>query len=290
MTISRRTKAEFILLSLTVAWGSTFVLTKFILNEISVFLYLFIRFFIATILFGIITYKSIKSLSVQAFVSGSILGLLLYAGFVLQTYGLTITTASKSAFITGLMVVFAPLLQIIIQKKLPGIGNILGIVLVIVGLYLLTSPNGEGLNLGDIMTVGCALTFGLYIVLLDEYGKKHNPVHLTLMQFLITSIGAIPLLFYEQFVFNLSYISIGILLYLILVPTILALFLQAKYQKDTTPSRSAIIFSLEPPFAAFFAFIFINESLSSVGIIGALLIFSGVLVSELYDKPIIKAN
>lgn len=287
MKLTRRTQAELILLALTIAWGSTFALTKYLFEYVSVFLYLFIRFFLATIFFGFFYRKDLKQLRSTSLLGGSVLGILLYAGFVTQTFGLSITTASKSAFITGLMVLFAPFFQYVLQRKKPSLANVIGMWIVIIGLYLLTSPKSEGLNWGDALTLVCAITFGVYIVLIDKYTKQHSPVHITFLQFIVTSVLTAPLIIVEKHYIECSMYLILIILYLTIVPTILALFLQAKYQKDTTPARSAIIYSLEPVLATGFAYVLLGEKLSISGMVGGGLIVVGVLISELMDrKPV----
>lgn len=294
MNLSSRTRAELILLLLTVGWGSTFALTKFVFEDSSVFVYLFLRFSLAAVFFAVLFGKRLKQLSFSSFVAGGILGFLLFVGFVLQTAGLQWTTASKSAFITGLMVVATPFFQFFLQKRLPHRGNIIAIFFVIVGLYLLTSPEGTGLNYGDVLTLGCALSFGLYIVLLDSYSRTHSPIHLTFVQFVIVAALSIPLMFFEERRLHCTTMFGVLLFYLVAVPTVAALYLQAKYQKDTTPTRSAVIFSLEPFLASLFAFVLLGEQLGTIGIVGGILIVTGILISELagqtakdaeYPKP-----
>jgi drug/metabolite transporter (DMT)-like permease len=279
-----RTAAEMVLLGLTVIWGSTFALTKLILENASPFVYISIRFSIASAIFFLLFHKQIKNMRGGALFRGSVLGILLFFGFVLQTVGLKYTTASKSAFITGLTVIFVPLLQLVIQKRGTKKGNIIGILLVAAGLYFMTSPSGSGFNTGDSLTLLCAVLFGIYIVYLDEFSKVESPAYLTFLQLLVTAVlalCAIPFLETPFLSINHSFLwNIG---YLAVLPTIVALYLMAKYQKFSTPARSAIIYSMEPPMAAIFAFFFIGERLGSLEIMGGFLIFSGLVVSELSD-------
>jgi drug/metabolite transporter (DMT)-like permease len=137
--------------------------------------YVAVRFFVASILFSALFFRRIRTIPKDAIEKGLVLGVLLFAGFVLQTVGMKFTTASKSAFITGLMVVFTPIFQLIIERKAPKIGNCIGVVLVAVGLYLLTSPKGSEFNIGDALTLVCAVLFSIYTVYLSIYGKDHDP-------------------------------------------------------------------------------------------------------------------
>ena len=275
------------LLSITVVWGSTFVISKELLADISPFTYIALRFGIASLLFAALVFRSIRIMPRSAVIHGSILGFLLFAGFAAQTVGLQYTSASKSAFITGMMVVFTPVCQLLIERRPPKIGNVIGVVLVTAGLYLLTSPAGSEFNRGDGLTLICAITFGLYIVYLDIYGKQHDASHLTLVQFVSTFVlGTASALLFEQSRVNMTTGAATALGYLIIFPTIVALYVQARFQKDTTPTRSAIIFSIEPVLAAGFAYLLLNERIGGIGMVGGGLILTGLLVSELWDALI----
>ncbi len=284
MQLTSRTRAESYLFSLTIIWGSTFVLTKFILENASPFVYVAIRFFIASLLFIALFFQRLRTISKDGIAKGLILGVLLFLGFMLQTIGMKFTTASKSAFVTGLMVVFTPIFQLVIERKAPKTGNIIGVVIVAIGLYLLTSPKGSEFNIGDALTLVCAVLFSIYTVYLGIFGKEHDPAHLTFIQFASTTIlAAIAIPFLEIARLNLTFNFSLNLAYLAIMPTVVALYIMAKYQKYTTPTRSAIIYSMEPPIAAIFAFFIIGEQIGMIGVIGGMLILSGLIVSELSD-------
>ena len=283
--MSKRTRAEFFLLLVTFVWGSTFVVTKFILRDSGPFLYTSIRFLIATLIFGVIAFPRLKTIGKFSVVRGGILGFLLFIGFATQTVGLLCTSASKSAFITGMMVAFTPICQLVIERRPPKKGNLMGVALVIAGLYFLTSPKGSHFNLGDALTVICAVSFAVYIVLLDIFSQDCDASHLTFVQFVVTTLlSGLTFLFFEHFRLTLnSEFTVGVL-YLAVFATVIALFVQAKYQKDTTPTRSAVVFSAEPVIAAIAAYIVLGEHLGQYGILGAGIIMAGVLVSEFSDS------
>lgn len=280
--MSTRTKAELFLLSLTVIWGSTFVLSKYLLESISPLIYIAIRFAFATILFGVFFPRKAFAGPKSSWKKGGILGVLLFLGFASQTIGLQFTGASKSAFITGMMVVFTPICQLIIERRAPKIGNVIGVILVTLGLYFLTSPEGSEFNVGDGLNLFCAVTFALYIVYLDVFSKGSDAVHLTMAQFVTcTVLGFASALSFESVKLTPTVAGGLTLLYLIVFATVIALFVQNKYQKDTTPTRSAVIFSIEPVLAAGFAYLLLGEVLGALGVVGGTLIVGGVLVSEL---------
>ena len=280
--MTSRTRAELFLLSVTLIWGSTFALSKYLLDTISPLFYIGIRFSLALVIFTVLAYRRVIATTKAAFLKGGILGVLLFSGFAAQTIGLQYTGATKSAFITGMMVVFTPICQIIIERKAPKIGNIIGILLVTVGLYLLTSPAGSEFNFGDALNLFCAITFALYIVYLDVFSKGQDPVHLTIAQFVVCAVlGLTAAFLFEPVRFHPTTAAYGALLYLTVFATVIALFIQTRFQKDTTPTRSAVIFSIEPVLAAGIAYVVLGEVLGVPGMVGGALIVGGVLVSEL---------
>ena len=280
--MTSRTRAELFLLSITLIWGSTFALSKYLLDTISPLFYIGVRFSLALVIFTVLAYRRVRATTKDAFLKGGILGLLLFSGFTAQTIGLQYTGATKSAFITGMMVVFTPICQIVIERKAPKVGNIIGILIVTIGLYLLTSPTGSEFNLGDGLNLFCAVTFALYIVYLDVFSKGQDPVHLTIAQFVVCAVlGFAAAFLFEPVRFHPTTAAYGALLYLTIFATVIALFIQTRFQKDTTPTRSAVIFSIEPVLAAGIAYVVLGEVLGVPGIVGGALIVGGVLVSEL---------
>lgn len=270
---------------MTVIWGGTFPIVKVGMVDISPILLIAIRFVIVASLLAAFFWRRILPLRWETVMRGSILGLFLFLGFVAQNIGLTITTASKSAFITGMMVVFVPILQYVIERRPPRLGNLVGIVIVCVGLWLLTSPEGSALNAGDALTLVCAILFAMYIVYLDVVSQEMTALQLVFLQVASTAFFAVAaVLMFETPRLTLSPTSIGALMYLTFLATLLTTYGQTRYQKDTTPTRAAVIFSVEPVFAAAAAALILNEHVGATGMTGGALILCGVLVSELSDK------
>ena len=132
------------------------------------------------------------------------------------------------------------------------------------------------------MNLVCAVTFALYIVYLDVFSVGQDPVHLTIAQFVVCALlGFGSSVFFEHMRFHPTGGGVAVLMYLTIFATVIALFVQNRFQRDTTPTRSAVIFSIEPVLAAGFAYLLLGESLGVVGLIGGSLIVAGVLVSEL---------
>ena len=292
--------AEGALFSNTLIWGGTFVMIKSALAFISPMMFVSIRFLAASLLLLPFVYPLFKSISKKQLSEGFILGVFLYIGFAVQTIGLQYTTATKSAFITGTFVLFTPILQTIIEKRIPTLGNILGVLLVTVGIIFLSSKENslfsifselsEGFNFGDFLTLICAIFYAVYIVYLDKISANHNHRFLTFAQISVTGLLSIlsvivfSLFQIEQIKIVLNTEVVTAILYTTLFATILTTSLQTKFQQAVTPTRASIIFSMEPIFAALTAYFFINEKLSNFGIAGAAFIFIGILISELWPK------
>jgi drug/metabolite transporter (DMT)-like permease len=292
-------KGEAALLFTTVIWGGTFAIIKSALGSISPMMFLTFRFSIATIIFLPFVFGRLEKLDKESIKRGLILGFLYFGGFASQTLGLNYTSATKSAFITGTFVIFTPIFQIIIEKKLPTKGNIIGIILVAGGLIFLSSRGthfldvihelGTNFNIGDYLTLVCAVFYSLYIVYLDIVSKKIDTLSLVFMQIAVTAAGAIAgaMIFdatgIETVKFILNKDVIFAVIYTSILATILTTTLQTKFQKYTTPAKAGIIFSFEPIFASVVAFFLLSEKISNFGLIGCVFIFCGLLISEVMD-------
>jgi drug/metabolite transporter (DMT)-like permease len=283
--VSLKSRAELVLFGTTFIWGGTFTIVKLGMQEISPILLTSIRFTLAAAIITLLLYRTIFPLPRATLLRGGLLGLFLFIGFTTQNIGLTITTASKSAFITGTMVLFVPILQYLLERRSPRVGNVAGIGIVTVGLWLMTSPSGAGFNLGDLLTFGCAIAFAGYIVYLDMIAPTMHTSQVVFLQIVTTGVLSwITVAAFENPVFAMTGTSIGALLYLTLLATVLTTWLQSRFQKDTTPTRAVVIFSIEPVWASIIAAVAIGESLTGTGIAGGALILAGVLLSELSER------
>ncbi len=291
---------EAALVLMTILWGGTFVIVKESLNDISSMLFIAIRFGIASSILGfVLLIKKIK-VDRKAIFSGMLLGAFLFSGFFFQTLGLKLTSATKSGFITGTLIVFIPFVQILVEKKFPTKGALLGTALVFVGLLFLSSGGssitnflsdlGASFNVGDILTLICAVFFAVHVVYIDVLSPKHNYwILLTSQLSTVAVLGFAASLLFSGFsveaihVDFTKYLIFG-LLYTSLLATLLNIGLQTKFQKVVSPTKAGIIYSFEPIFAAIFAFFLLGEKISNFGLLGCVLIFLGLIVAELFDS------
>ncbi len=295
---------ESALLLNTIIWGGTFVIIKSALNDASPMLFLGVRFLIAFIILLPFVPKIFKGISKKTISGGVILGFLFFLGFATQTVGLKYTSATKSGFISGTFVVFIPFLQFIIEKRVPSKMNLVGVVFVFTGLIFLSSKGhnflnifseiGTNFNIGDVLTLICSVLFALYMVYLDKISRENPFMPLVILQIFVTGLSALIVSAFnftfnlEQIHFNLTSNLIFALLYTSILATVLTTTLQTKFQKVVTPTKAGIILSLEPIFTAIAAFFILGEKVSNFGFIGCILIFTGLLVTELLEKRMIK--
>lgn len=270
---------------MTLIWGGTFVSIKLALQSISPLLLMGFRFLTAFIFFLILNPVKLSGVKKSTLVKGLILGGMMFLGYGLQTVGLNYTSASRSGFITFFYALLTPFFQYLILKKRPLAANLAGLLIAFTGLMLITGGiQGGALNRGDIITLFSAASFSVYIVCLNLWSPAEDPGVLTVLQLLVTAVLA----FLSSPLFETPFLhsSPGLwahLLYLSLLGSVVAVYVMTRYQQAVTPTRAAILYSLEPVFSAFLAVLILRESFSLSQTGGALLIVTGVLLSEILE-------
>jgi drug/metabolite transporter (DMT)-like permease len=277
-------RADRYLLGITLIWGTTFSITKMVLADFSPALLQGLRFAVASVLVGIYARHDIRTTTARSFRDGCVLGALLGLGFLLQTAGLLETTASRSGFFTGTLVVFTPFVQFAVERRLPHPANVVGVLIVAAGLFVLTSPGGGAFGRGDALVLGCAVVFAFHVVYIDVFTRSGFRADMVFYQFAVTSLigfAAAPFFPYNLRRFDVEMFA-GVL-YLSVFASALALFVQNKFQRETTPTKAAIIYTMEPVFAAIFAALLLGEHLTATAGWGAAIIVTGLLVSEYFS-------
>ena len=266
-------RAELILLGITTIWGFTFPAMKVSLSYMSPILFLAYRFGIASSLMLLIFRRRV--LKKEAFLEGALLGITLFFGHGFQIVGLKYTSASNSAFITSLYVIFTPFIAYFLLGDILKRRDFLSLGIAMLGLYLISGAS-LNFNYGDLLTVLCALSFAFQIVLVQKFGEK-DYISLAFWQifwnFLFSSAYAA---FFEGIkIPNALSPWLGIL-YTGIFATVIAFTLQVKYQKETKAHKAALIYSSEPIFGHISAFLTIGEILSTRGYLGAMLILGAI--------------
>ncbi|MGQ9602021.1 MAG: DMT family transporter [Candidatus Bipolaricaulia bacterium] len=286
------------LLAVTIIWGWTFVLVKEGASELGPLTFLALRFALALIVLLILFWGRLRrgqaraglSLGRETLRAGLWIGLSLFFGYFFQTWGLLYTTATKSGFITGLSVVLVPLLSALaFGEPIPARGW-LGAGLAALGLGLILFGQGEAeatetglrLNLGDLLTLFCALSFALQVISIGRFVNPSNYPEILVIQigivFLLSLAGAFLL---ERPTLAISPKGWEAILITGFLATALAFFIQNRFQPLATATEAAIIFSAEPVFAGLFGYLLLGERLASLQLLGAAAILGGIVISQL---------
>ncbi|MFH1050974.1 MAG: DMT family transporter [bacterium] len=280
-------KAELLLFFVTFIWGGTFIFTKIGLNDTSPELYVAIRFSIALLISLLFFGRYLKGIKKTILIQGLVLGIIFGGGFVLQTEGLKLTTVTKSAFITGMSVVFTPFVFKLISKRQIQLWPKIGVVIAFIGLWMFTNPHIDSINTGDLITLISTFFWAFYIVLMDVFTKGKEDfketVQLVILQFIGTVTVALTLhlfLYRASFEINFSSNLLMSLAYNGILASFILTFIHTGFQRYTTPVKAALIFSLEPVVASIAAVFALNEIINGREYVGAIILFIGVMVSE----------
>jgi drug/metabolite transporter (DMT)-like permease len=171
------------------------------------------------------------------------------------------------------------------RKRALKVGNIVGVLCAAGGLYLLTSPAGASFNLGDALNLACAIFFAVFIVYLDTVPAETDKLQMTFIQFLVCgAAGMIVAIVAEDITVTYTAETLAGFLYLTIFATVITMWIQNRFQADTTPTRAAVIFAMEPVVAAVLAYFVRDEIIGTTGVIGGAVILAGLLLSEFSDE------
>ena len=280
--------ADLALAGIMAIWGSTFAVVRTLVGgsdgPVSPMLLVAVRMTLASVLLLCwLALRGERRFTRALWRDGLICAALLGAGFLLQIEGQHRTTASRSGFLTGLLVVFVPLLELLLFRKRPSAPAAAGIALAFTGMALLSGGGaaGQAQLLGDLLTVGCAVVFAGHIIALGRVAGRHPVLPLLLVQLAGTfAMAGVAGPFVERQHFTADPRAFAALLYLSVFATLLAFGVQTWAQRRLPPVRMALLSALEPAFAALWAAVLIGERLSRLELWGGALIVLGVAVGE----------
>lgn len=287
--MSRTLKAHLLLALITLIWGVTFVLVKAAIHFVTPMLFVAVRMALAAAALALIYRRHLRQITAAAVKNGAVVGLFLFLGYMFQTTGLRFTTPSKAAFLTGAAAVLVPVFLIAFWQAHIQRWRIVGILTALAGLFLMTVPAGRqavadfaNVNRGDILAAGCAVAFAFHIIFVGRVIPRFPYEQIAVLQVgfaaLFTAMS-MPLVERPHLQWNATVVAA--LLVTALLCTALAFTVQAWAQQFTPPSHTALIFTLEPVFAMITSYLVLGERLGLRAGAGALLIFSGVLISEM---------
>jgi drug/metabolite transporter (DMT)-like permease len=271
-------------------WGTTFVIVKQTIQTVPVHWFHTLRFLLGALALWLPLFAMGRGsvATRRALAAGTLMGVPLFGIFALQTTGLLTTTASKSAFITATSVLWVPLLTVMVLRKRMDTRAVLAGCIGLGGLYLLLMDRGwgsfrlEGLVIGDVYTLLCALCVAVHLLLTKRFSPQHDTLVLTAVQLTVVAVLSMGFSLAWDEPRRLDY-GVGIyvaIAFLGLVTSALNIWILTHMQRYSTPQRTAVIFLVEPLFAASTAWVVLGEALGAVQWIGALLILGGMVILE----------
>jgi drug/metabolite transporter (DMT)-like permease len=272
---------ELALVAVTAVWGATFVMVRDAVATIPPFTFIAYRFLAAAALLAVLRPRALAHRRPGMAAAGLVAGLALLAGYGFQTVGLQYTTASNAGFITGLAVVLTPLIGAMVLRERPGLGPALGAALAFLGLALLTLQRLE-VRRGDALVLGCAVAFAAHILLLGRFAPRYSSYQLAVVQ--LGTVGVLAL-GWAAVTGELAAPAGAQVWAALTVTAVLAsaagFLVQTRAQREVSPTKTAVILTMEPVFAGLFGFLLAGERLQARGWAGACCILAGMLVAEL---------
>lgn len=265
------------LVVVTAVWGVTFVQVKDAVAIYPLLAFLAVRFAIASLTLAPLAARRLQRSGWRA---ATLLGLLLAAGFVLQTAGLQRTTVSSTGFITGLYVVFTPIFAYALFRIGAGRAVVVGVALSVAGLALLSGV-GVGSPAGDALVLAASAVYSLQIALLERYARLYDPIAFTFVEMLAAFAGcAVVAVALGQVEVPRGWTVWGAILVTGLFSSALGFLVQTWAQRHTSATRTALAFAMEPVWTAIFGYWLAGDRLGALGWAGAALIMAGIVVAE----------
>jgi drug/metabolite transporter (DMT)-like permease len=292
----RNALAHLLLLAVVFVWGTTFVLIKAALADVSPLLFNLLRMALAALVMLALYHRRLRRLSRSQLLPGVVAGIFLAAGYQFQTAGLRLTTPSKSAFLTGMVVVFVPFLSLTRRLRAPGaarpgVGAFAGAALGLAGLTMLAVPSGPLLDLasierGDWLTLCCAFAFSLHLLTLGHSASRVPFQVLAPVQIATAAVVllvTLPLFEPHPFL-HARPVFFAAWLIAALLSTAAAFAIQSWAQSFLPASHTALLLALEPVFAAATSWLVLGQGLHGRPLAGAALVLSAIVLSELFPS------
>lgn len=274
---------ELAIIAATIAYGGTFKIVQNALDHVTPVGFILLRFSVGTIALTPLALRrgwrrpGVEARPVDFWRAALAFGLVGFAGYWFQNAGLQRTTTSNSAFITGLFVVFTPLVETVVTRRAPTRNVLVAVGVSAVGLFLLTGASFR-MGAGDALTLGCALMFAIWIFLGSTLSQRFDPVALTAAQMAVLAVCAVPVVLVTG-LGDATESAIAAAVFTGVVCSAVAFTLQLWGQRSLEPSRAAVILLLEPVVAGFVGYE-VGERLGVAGYVGAIVIFGGILMAE----------
>ena len=279
-------KAELLMATVALAWGSSYLMMKVGLTGMGPFNLIALRFGIAFLFMTIAFHKSYRSLTPAIFGRGVIVGIILFLLFTGMVCGVNYTTASTAGFLTSTSVILVPILECILRRRAPERLVVVSTILASIGLFLLTARDGFSLDKGAALCLMGALFYAIYIVVQDRIAKGEDAFLISILQLGVASLlGLLASFLFEAPTLPQSPATWGAVVYLGLICSAYGFVVHPFAHQLAAPERIGLIFSLEPVFSALLSFLFLHEVLAGINYLGGGLIFLAVVLPELIKTP-----
>lgn len=289
--MTKQIKAELMLLTITVFWGASYMLTKLGLGGLEPFNLTAIRFLIAFAIAAAVFHKQILGADKKTIKYAFILGLILLGMFISMTFGLKYTTASNAGFLISLSVVLIPIISFVFLKQKIEKSVAVGVFLALIGIALLTLDAQFKINIGDLLCILCALFCSVHVIVIGIFTKEVDSIALGALQLGFAGIFSMVIsLFTENMKLPDTALSWFSVLMLSVFCTAIGYIVQSAAQQYTSATHTGLILSLEPVFSAVLAYMFLGEMLAPRGYAGAAILMLSVLIAELDFKNIFRRN
>ena len=272
--------------AVTAVWGYSFLLVHDAVARYPVFPFLALRFTLATLVLSPFLLSRTVKAGQSAALGGFWMGLALFGGYSLQTWGLTFTSAAHGGFITGLFVVLTPLFEGVLTRRWASPASWAAVLLATLGLACLFLQSGLGTtNLGDILSLGCAVVYAVHLILTSRMARRYDTGALVLAQ--IATVAALSWAASIPCAYALLPLPSSVLAAILttaLFATCLAYYVQTAYQATASSLQAAVIFTLEPVFAGLFAVVVGGEHLGWRGVLGGVFIVVAMFVGQVSEN------
>lgn len=280
---SNKLKGSFLLLVASLIWGSSFIVMKSAVDFLTPSVLLFVRFSLATLVMIVIFYKYIKDTSIQDIKGGMITGTCLFFAYTVQTIGLTMTTPGKNAFLTAIYCAIVPFLVWVFYHQRPDSYNFIAAILCVSGVALVSLDGDLTMNMGDLLTIVGGFFYALHILAIKKFSQEMHPIKLTTLQFAMTALLALICSLLFEDITIIKQIDSSVIMqigYLVFFATALTLLCQNVGQNLVSECNAAILLSLESVFGVLFSVLLYGEVLTLKVVMGFVLIFVAIIISE----------
>lgn len=286
----RNVKVNALLVLVTMIWGSSFLIVQQTIRLAGPFTFLAIRFSIGALVLAVIFHKRLVQITRAEIITGSIIGLFLFATYALQTIGLEYITSSKAGFITGLYVPLVAILAVPLLRQKPTFGSMLGVIFSVAGLALI-SVNGSlrfSFGLGEFLVMGCAIAAALHIICISKFAPRVDAMNLALVQIALTAVLSLIAMPIAGEPFVLPPLPVwGSALFMGVVATAFALAVMNRVQQFVSSTHATLIYALELVWVGLLGSL-AGEHLSLFTWMGSGCIVLGMITSELRLARMIK--